>query len=331
MRPEAERGRWLVLALLVAAALAGLIVQRGPTIAGPAAAPIPGMVRETEVRIAPEIGGRIASVPVRPGQRVARGDVLAVLDAPSLEAALAEAEAAVAKAAAERTNVYAGPRREAVEIAARNVEIAESNLALARQQNARATTLASKSVLAQQKLDEAAGALAKAQASLALAGAIHERSTAGPTAEERQGADARLALAQATSALIAAKVAKTRLTAPVDGHVRLVVAEVGEVASPGQAILTLEAERERWFSFALREDQLGDLRIGDTVALRDAGGQRIEAKVTELRPLGEFATWRAARAVGDHDVNSFVLRADPVSDVDGLEPGMTVWLDPGSH
>jgi HlyD family secretion protein len=46
----------------------------------------------------------------------------------------------------------------------------------------------------------------------------------------------------------------------------------------------------------------------------------------ELRPLGEFATWRAARAVGDHDLNSFRMRLDPVADAGRLEPGMTVWL-----
>jgi hypothetical protein len=40
------------------------------------------------------------------------------------------------------------------------------------------------------------------------------------------------------------------------------------------------------------------------------------------------ATWRAARAVGDYDLNTFVIRADPVGSVAGLQPGMTVWLRP---
>ena len=61
-----------------------------------------------------------------------------------------------------------------------------------------------------------------------------------------------------------------------------------------------------------------------------ANGERIDAKVTELRPLGEFAVWRAARAVGDHDLNSFLLRADPDQEVRSVEPGMTVWIDRGS-
>ena len=47
-----------------------------------------------------------------------------------------------------------------------------------------------------------------------------------------------------------------------------------------------------------------------------------------MRRLGDFATWRAARAVGDHDLNTFAVRADHrVDAVAGkLEPGVTVWI-----
>ena len=60
------------------------------------------------------------------------------------------------------------------------------------------------------------------------------------------------------------------------------------------------------------------MTLGRTVALTAQDGRRIEARVTELRPFGEFATWRAARAVGDHDLNSFRLRLDPAAGDDGL-------------
>ena len=51
------------------------------------------------------------------------------------------------------------------------------------------------------------------------------------------------------------------------------------------------------------------------------------AVVTELRPLGTFATWQAERAVGDHDRNTLRLRLDLQGNSTGLEPGMTVWLN----
>ncbi len=67
--------------------------------------------------------------------------------------------------------------------------------------------------------------------------------------------------------------------------------------------------------------------IGTSLTLTASGnGRPIPTNIAELRRLGEFATWRAAHAAGDHDLNTFALRADPTVPVDGLDPGMTVWI-----
>lgn len=318
----------LVLAALAAGAIF-FVWRKQP---GAAAATAPGVVRETEIHIAPEVAGRLESVAVVPGQRVGKGEILAVLSIPELTAAVGEARAAAANARADRANVYAGVRKEEVNIAARNAQIAESNVALAQQQNARSAALAARDFASRQQFDENAAALAKAQASLAVQRAAYARAMAGPTIEERAVADAKVALADAAVASLEAKLAKTRLVAPVDGAVGILVAKPGEVISPGESIMTFEAGRERWFTFTVREDRLhndhlGAIAIGAPLRLRTAKGETIEARVTELRPLGEFATWRAARAVGDHDLNSFLVRADPVGGAVDVEPGMTVWID----
>ena len=119
---------------------------------------------------------------------------------------------------------------------------------------------------------------------------------------------------------------KTTLKAPIDATILIQVAELGEALTPGKPVLTIEPDGQRWFAFTLREDKLGGLVIGRTVTLQTSDGRSVDARVSELRPLGEFATWRAARAVGDHDLNSFWLRLDPTAGDQGLKPGMTVWL-----
>ena len=126
--------------------------------------------------------------------------------------------------------------------------------------------------------------------------------------------------------MLQAQLDKTRLTAPADGTIGIRVAEPGEIIGPGKPVMTMDADGQAWFAFTLREDDLHEMTVGKTVALTVQDGRQIDARVTELRPLGEFATWRAARAVGDHDLNSFRLRLDPNGSADGLEPGMTVWL-----
>ncbi|MDW6023400.1 efflux RND transporter periplasmic adaptor subunit [Mesorhizobium sp. BAC0120] len=284
------------------------------------------MVRQTEIRIAPDTTGRLATIAVTPGQHVHKGDLLAVLDNPELTAALGEAKAAAASAKAERDRVYSGVRAEEVAIAARAVQTAKANLLLAQQQYDRAAALAGKSFASKQTLDENTAALAKSKADLDLKQAQVAEAKAGPTSEERALADAQVTLAEATVAELQAQLDKTKLAAPTDGTIGIRVAEPGEIIGPGKPVMTMEADGQAWFAFTIREDDLHDITLGRTVAVTVQDGRQIEARVTELRPLGEFATWRAARAVGDHDLNSFRLRLDPNGDVDGLEPGMTVWL-----
>ena len=322
---DAHGRRRLILALAGAAVLAAVAI----VVLVPRHAPRPplaGMVRQTEIRIAPEISGRLTSVAVRAGQAVRKGELLAQLDNPELAASLGEAKAAAASARAERANVYAGLRDEERAILARSVQTAEANLLLAEQQDARSVALAARDFASRQTLDESNASLAKARADLDLRRAQLAAARAGPTAEERALADARVVLAEATVADLQAKIDKTRLIAPVDGVVGILVAEPGEVVPVGKPVLTLDVGNERWFSFTLREDALGRLAVGSIVTLTTDDGRHIQARVTEFRPLGEFATWRAARAVGDHDLNSFRLRLDPVEAEDKLQPGMTVWL-----
>ena len=323
------RGRTIaILATVVLIGAAGAAAFRFET-QRKSTPPLIGVVHETEIRIAPEISARLASIAAKAGVDTRKGETIATLSSPEVAASLDEAKANLESARANLANVQAGVRQEERDTAAQNVAIAKSNVTLAKQQFARVSVLAAKNYASRQQYDEDAAALSTAEASLVLANAALEQTKAGPTKEELAVAQSQVALAQATVADLEAQLAKTTLTSPVDGVARLLVAEQGEAISPGQPVLTLAAGGDRWFTFTIREDRLQGLTMGSKIALRTASGERFEAKVTELRPLGEFAVWRAARAVGDHDINNFLLRADPAGPTPKLEPGMTVWIDEG--
>jgi len=321
-----RRSRALTIVLVPLLAVGIAVYALAP---GPALPPAVGVVRATEIRISPEVSGRLLALPVKSGDVVRVGDLLAKLDNPELAASVVEAHAAAAAARADRDRVYAGPRREQVEMFDREVQKMQSNVTLAEQQFARVSALAANQHASRQELDQAAAEIGVARSALAVAGSRHAEAEAGPIAEERALADAQVAAAEAAAVVLERRLAKTVLTAPVDGIVRVIVAEPGEAIAPGRPVLTLEAGRERWFSFVLREDRLGGVTVGAALELGTEAGKTVAARVSEIRGLGEFATWRAARAVGDHDLNSFAIRADPVADQDGMEPGMTVWMADG--
>src|SRR5262249_22835818 len=114
---------------------------------------------------------------------------------------------------------------------------------------------------------------------------------------------------------------------PADGVVQVIVAEVGEAVRAGQPVLTMDTTANRWLSFNIREDYLHGLAVGGRADVLSArASPPTSARITEILPVGQFPTWQAERAVGDHDRNTLRMRVEAEGDLAKLEPGMTVWL-----
>src|SRR5690348_791878 len=157
MRPRSKQRIWV---LAVAVILAGLLGGIGALALRPAPPPpIVGMVRTTEIKIEPEVSGRVAVLPVKVRDQVAVGALLAELSNPELTAAVDEARAALAEARAARDRVYAGVRQERVNIAAREVDKGKADLTLAQNQLGRISSLAKLGHATLQDLDNARAAV----------------------------------------------------------------------------------------------------------------------------------------------------------------------------
>jgi multidrug resistance efflux pump len=294
-----------------------------------AATPIVGVVRTTEIRIAPEVGGQLAAIKVKLGTRVRAGDVVAELSAIELTASVEQARAQLAAAKASRDHVYAGVRAEQVASLAAEIAKTKARLAYTEAQLTRTSTLASNDFAAQQALDQAENDVANARANVAEAEANHQAAFSGPTREERAIADADVEAAVSALGVLERRLNKTILRAPADGVISVIVAEIGENIHAGQTVVVITETGKQFLSFNAREDLLHGLTVGASVNVRRSGAaEKTPALVTELRPLGTFATWQAERAVGDHDRNTLRLRLDLQGDPTGFEPGMSVWLDP---
>jgi HlyD family secretion protein len=291
-------------------------------------APIVGVVRATEVRVEPEVNGQLVSIAVEKGAHVRAGDVLARLSAVELTAQVDQARAALASAIANRNNVYAGVRREQVDSLKAAIAKASARLDYVQAQLTRTSTLARQSFESQQSLDQAENDAAGARADVAHAQANYDAAVAGPTREERAIADAQVQAAAAAVTVLERRLDKMVLRAPADGVVSVIAAEVGENVRAGQPILMVEAAGKQWLSFNVREDHLNRLSMGETASvMRNGTDIATKAVITELRPLGTFATWQAERVIGDHDRNTLRLRLDPEGEPGSLEPGMTVWIE----
>ena len=310
--------------LLVAAGAGGYLLWRPAP-----AAPIVGVVRTTEIRIAPEVGGQLAAIKVQKGARVRAGDVVAELSALELTASVGQARAALAAATASRDHVYAGVRAEEIAALAAEIAKAKSRLDYAEAQLARVAYLARGDIASQQTLDQAENDVAAARADVAEAEANHaaarsradqrgarHRRRAGP-GRGRRARGARAAAGQDT------------LRAPADGVVSVIVAEIGENVRAGQPVLAIEADRQ---AVAVVQRARGP-------AARPHGGsdgrrRRGRARAKRRRPSSPSSCRSGRSRPGRPSARSAITIATRCACASirkamrpGFEPGMTVWLD----
>ena len=93
---------------------------------------VSGHVEATEVRLAPEMGGRVLSLDVKEGDRIQAGAVVLTIDATDLQLAIARAKTEQASAEAQLRLVRASARSEDVKQAEAQVEAAKADIPAAR-------------------------------------------------------------------------------------------------------------------------------------------------------------------------------------------------------
>lgn len=201
-----------------------------------------------EAQISAQMMGTIVSVNVHEGDKVRRGQVLAVLDGAQPRAGFARAQAAVSASDHE-------------------AQAAETDAALAQSTLKRYETLYERKSVSPQEFDEV-------------------RTRAQATDARRESARAAQAQAKAALAQAQTVLEYTRVRAPFDGVVTARRMDPGTLATPGMPILTVEAGGRFRLEADLDEQNLTVARVGEAVpVVIDAlGTSSISGKVMQIVP-----------------------------------------------
>ncbi len=244
-----------------------------------------GRIEADLIDISPRLAGRVAEIRVREGDRVAFGDVLAIMDTAELASQLSRAEAAVANAKA------------AVGVASAQVAEATAKLALARSEQARAEALRARDMVSQQDLDISRTQTQVAQAALTTAEANVEARRRGVDAED------------AARAEIAARIADSTLVAPGAGRVLYRLAQPGEIVGSGGKLLTLVSLEEVYMEFFLPATEAPRVRIGDEARIVPdiLSNTAVPAIVSFVSPQAQF-TPKQVETVTERESLMFRIR-----------------------
>lgn len=248
-----------------------------------------GNVDIREVQLGFRVGGRLQRMLVEEGDRVAAGDLLAVLDDKPMREALAVADAGVleAKANVDRTNT--GSRPQEIQQAEAGVEEAKAALDNADKQLARQRDLYRQGLNSKRALDDAEAGQEQAAARLRAAREALALAVEGFRAEDRAAAAAALAAAEARREQAATQLADTKLLAPSEGVIQVRAREPGAMVAIGEPVYTLSLTETVYVRAYVGETLLGSVVPGAEVSVKTDSSARIyRGRVGFVSPRAEF-------------------------------------------
>lgn len=289
---------------------------------------IVGEAEATEYRVSSMVPARLSQFNYEEGDMVKAGDTLVLLSSPQVEAKKAQATAAQAAASAQNQKAINGARKEQIQGAKNMYEKAMVGVDICQKSLSRVQALYDKGVVTAQKRDEVQAQYDAAIATANAAKSQYDMALAGAQAEDKAAARALVERAAGAVQEVNSYLDETILCSPIDGEVAERFPKVGELVGQGAPIMTILDLKDIWFTFSVREDMLLGMTVGSEVDVKipALGEQTYKAKISYIRSMASYATWRATKMNGEYDVKSFAVKARPVQPIKGLRPGMTAIL-----
>lgn len=234
-----------------------------------------------KVNLSTRLSGWITLLDVEEGDFVQRDDVIALLDARDIQAQMRQADAGVhqaeaqveqARAQAAAADAVIDEARSALQTAKAMLPEASAQYELAKIEYKRVEHLHREGAVSDQDRDRAKTQVEVAEAKIEQLNAGISRAEAAAFGSEQSAAVARSAVigaqAGANQARAARAVAQTPLeyatvTSPIDGYVVKKSAYVGEMATPGQVLVSIEDTSHLRLEVPVPEARVGRFAPGD--------------------------------------------------------------------
>jgi HlyD family secretion protein len=315
----------LAVAAVIAAVLAGGLWLGFHKPADTGALVLNGSVDIRQVDLAFRVEGRLDRLLVEEGDRVAAGQLVAVMDKGYLEDAVRIAEARVAAAAANLAKLEAGNRPQEIGQAKADVARAEAAFANAKATYDRRAGLPLDSTISRQALDNARADMRQAEAQLNRARQSLALQEKGFRTEDIAAAKAQMQAEQGTLDLMRRRLADAELTAPAAGQVMTRVREPGSMVLPGATVLTLALTEPMQVRTWVPETALGRVVPGTKAEIvTDGGGAKTyHGQVGFVSPVAEFTP----KTVETPELRTslvYRVRVIVTDPDDGLRQGMPV-------
>jgi multidrug efflux pump subunit AcrA (membrane-fusion protein) len=236
------------------------------------------------VNLTSKISAKVSQLNVDVGSQVNAGDTIVTLDTEDIQAQVNQAEAAVQTAQANLAEVQNSSRPEQIASAQAVLEGAQKAYELAQTNDNREKQLVDSGADPQAKLDAADGTLASAKAQYESAQQQLQLLQSGASQQQVDAAAAAVKQAQAAVQTAQTSLSYGVITTPISGTVTAKNINVGEMASPGQMLVTIVNNNQLHVDGYIPTDLLSQIKVGQAVDVKvsNVGDKIFEGEISVI-------------------------------------------------
>lgn len=273
---------------------------------------IQGKIERGQIGIVSKIPGKIIEIRIQEGDFAKKGDTLAILDIPEVDAKKSQAEGAVQSAKAQYDMTLKGATDNQLKQLDAKQKALKEQYELAQKSITRLSNMLKDSLVSQQMYDEAFAKYQGAQSQYLAVQAEISDVKYGARIEQQK-----MALGQqerALGALQEVSVADSEryIIAPQDMTVESITLKIGELALPGYTLISGTISESTYFRFTIPESQLSKVQKGQEVTVNVVyNNSQVKGKITSVKALGAYAN--IATAYPDYEIQEslFEIKITP--------------------
>ena len=233
---------------------------------------------------------RIAGVLVEEGDRVSKGQVLALLETHRLNAQIKEAEAQIDAQQEVVKRLEAGTRPQEIAQARAELAAAKATVHNSKLNFERIRKTSGAGATSEQALDNARAQFDVDNALLKVKEKALNLALEGPRKEDVEAAKNTLKSLQASLSLLKIRLKEMTLISPAKGIIQNRILEPGEIANPNRPVVTLALTDPKWVRAYVPEPDLGHINLGMKASVLSDSfpDQRFEGWIGFISPVAEF-------------------------------------------
>jgi HlyD family secretion protein len=273
---------------------------------------IQGKIENEQIAVVSKIPGKIIKIFVKEGDWVKKGDTLAILDIPEVNAKINQAEGAVTSAKAQYNMAVKGATDNQIKQLEAKKQGLKEQYQFAQKSIKRLDNMLKDSLVSQQTYDEAFAKYEGAQAQYNAVVAELDDAKKGGRIEQQN-----MALGQQDRAFGALQEVETAnkeryVIAPQDMSIETITLNLGELALPGYTLFNGYITNSTYFRFTVPESQLDKIKKGQEMTVHVVYNKKnVKGMVSTIKQLGAYGNIATAYPDFEMQESLFEIKITP--------------------